>query len=56
MSALRLTVTIFAVLALAACKQEPAPYRGQPWVGPNGQVVQPPLEGWPDYTRGERID
>lgn len=54
MDTLRLTVTLLVVLPLAACKQVPSPYRGRPWIGPNGQVVQPPPEGWPDYTRGAR--
>lgn len=50
MDTLRLMVTFLALLALTSCKQEPAPYRGQPWVAPDGRVVQPPLEGWPDDT------
>jgi hypothetical protein len=41
-------------LVLAACTRIPNPYPGQPWVGPDGRVVQPPLEGWPDYTKGGR--
>jgi hypothetical protein len=54
----RLTLTVLVGLAmlvglaLAACTRVPAPYPGQPWVGPNGRVVQPPPEGWPDYTHG----
>lgn len=52
----RLTLTMAAGLALAACTRMPAPYPGQPWVGPNGQVVQPPPEGWPDGTKGGGSD
>jgi hypothetical protein len=48
----RLALTMVAGLALAACTRMPAPYQGQPWVGPDGKVVQPPLEGWPDFTHG----
>ena len=48
----RLTLTILASAALAACTQMPNPNPSQPWVGPGGRVVQPPPEGWPDYTKG----
>jgi hypothetical protein len=41
-------------LVLAAYTRIPNPYPSQPWVGPDGRVVQPPLEGWPDYTKGRR--
>ena len=48
----RLVFSILAALALSACTQTPSPYPGQPWVGADGRVVQPPPEGWPDYTKG----
>ena len=41
-------------LVLAACTRLPNPIPSQPWVGPDGRVVQPPPEGWPDYARGGR--
>jgi hypothetical protein len=50
---LRLMLMVLA-LVLAACTRIPNPYPGQPWVGPDGRVVQPPPEGWPDYARGGR--
>jgi hypothetical protein len=52
----RLTLTMLAALAVAACAQMPSPNPGQPWVGADGRVVQPPLEGWPDFTKGGGSD
>jgi hypothetical protein len=52
----RLTLVMLAGLALAACTRMPNPYPGQPWVGADGRVVQPPPEGWPDYTKGAGSD
>ncbi len=52
----QLTITLLAGLALSACAQMPNPNPGQPWVGPGGRVVQPPPEGWPDYTKGGGAD
>jgi hypothetical protein len=50
------TLVILTGLSLAACTRIPSPNPGQPWVGADGRVVQPPLEGWPDYTRGAGSD
>jgi hypothetical protein len=52
----RVTFSILSALALSACVQTPSPFPGQPWVGADGRVVQPPLEGWPDYTKGAGSD
>jgi len=52
----RLTLAMLAGLALAACTRMPNPIPSQPWVGPDGRVVQPPPEGWPDYTHGSGAD
>jgi len=50
---LRLMLMVLA-LVLAACTRLPNPIPSQPWVGPDGRVVQPPPEGWPDYAGGGR--
>ena len=43
-------------MAPKAAHAMPNPNPGQPWVGPGGRVVQPPPEGWPDYTKGGGSD
>jgi hypothetical protein len=50
---LRLMLMVLAMV-LTACTQLPIPIPSQPWVGPDGRVVQPPPEGWPDYARRGR--
>jgi hypothetical protein len=52
----RLMLTILSGLILAACTPMPNPYYHEPWIGPNGQIVQAPPEGWPDYTKGAGSD
>jgi hypothetical protein len=52
----RVTVTMLAGLALAACARLPETVPSQPWVGPDGRVVQPPQGGWPMYDRGGGAD
>lgn len=52
----RLMLVVLAGLALAACERLPNPIPSQPWVGADGRVVQPPPEGWPDYTKGAGSD
>lgn len=51
-----LTFTILVGLVLSACTPMPNPVPSRPWVGADGKVVQPPPEGWPDYTRGGGAD
>jgi hypothetical protein len=48
----RLTLAMLAALALASCTPMPNPVPSHPWVAADGRVVQPPPEGWPDYTKG----
>lgn len=52
----RISVMMLASLALAGCTQIPSPEPSQPWVGPNGKVVQPPPQGWPSYEKGGGAD